>query len=558
MQALTACWIMKAGPKFEATVRNKEKANPRFAFLLPWNQYHSYYRLQLVNILGQDAADEVIAMRGQLTADAPADQSQAAAAGPASKQPKATNGSRPQIQGQAAASELHDQAAAAIPQGSQLAQALACTDTDLAAAATNGRDAQDQTADAPKPDSPIEHVSSDLAGVSEGDNADVAHTGPAGDTAVDPVAPSSKLASSGVTSVRSNPRFASKPGKEEPVAVQPVVEANKAAASAEDKAGAHASATHVTQEAADLPIKDATAVQPAKDKEHAAHAAALSLESVIEAQSALLQERHQRNQPDMTDEEKKAHRRRLVRQMLEAKQKSEAEAEEQRRKMQQSALAKYRQAWASDTEEEVIHMKLEDDEEYEAPEPGEIVDKPEEKAVSGPVLSAPPPSPLPSLEALIRPRQDLVYQQRVFPLSSSGDGKPSSQLNARGSRPSTGTASSSSDSEHSGDESSRRGKHRHKRSHRRSSSSSSDADSESHMRRKHNKHKRRRRPTSRRKHSSRHKRRRLESSSQEHSASRSPSRGSRKPSRHNDSADDIGDSSADALRAKVRAMLGNT
>lgn len=83
-------------------------------------------------------------------------------------------------------------------------------------------------------------------------------------------------------------------------------------------------------------------------------------------------------------------------------------------------------------QEEVIHMKLEDDEEYEAPEPGEIVDKPEEKAVSGPVLSAPPPSPLPSLEALIRPRQDLVYQQRVFPLSSSGDRKPSSQLNARG------------------------------------------------------------------------------------------------------------------------------
>ena len=36
--------VQKAGPKFEATVRNKEKANPRFAFLLPWNQYHQYYR----------------------------------------------------------------------------------------------------------------------------------------------------------------------------------------------------------------------------------------------------------------------------------------------------------------------------------------------------------------------------------------------------------------------------------------------------------------------------------------------------------------------------------
>lgn len=36
--------------------------------------------------------------------------------------------------------------------------------------------------------------------------------------------------------------------------------------------------------------------------------------------------------------------------MLETKQKSQAEAEEEKRKMQQSALAKYRQAFASDTE----------------------------------------------------------------------------------------------------------------------------------------------------------------------------------------------------------------
>ena len=77
-------------------------------------------------------------------------------------------------------------------------------------------------------------------------------------------------------------------------------------------------------------------------------------------------------------------------------------------------------------------MKLEDDEEYEAPEPGEIVDEPEGKPVSGPVLSAPPPSPLPSLEALIRPRQDLVPQQRTFPLPFSAGGKPASQSNDRG------------------------------------------------------------------------------------------------------------------------------
>lgn len=77
-------------------------------------------------------------------------------------------------------------------------------------------------------------------------------------------------------------------------------------------------------------------------------------------------------------------------------------------------------------------MKLEDDEGYEAPEPGEIVDEPEGKPVSGPVLSAPPPSPLPSLEALIRPRQDLVPQQRTFPLPSSAGAKQT-QATGRGS-----------------------------------------------------------------------------------------------------------------------------
>ncbi len=39
-----------------------------------------------------------------------------------------------------------------------------------------------------------------------------------------------------------------------------------------------------------------------------------------------------------------------MRQMLEAKQKSDEDAEEQRRKEQQLALAKYRQAFASDAE----------------------------------------------------------------------------------------------------------------------------------------------------------------------------------------------------------------
>ena len=77
-------------------------------------------------------------------------------------------------------------------------------------------------------------------------------------------------------------------------------------------------------------------------------------------------------------------------------------------------------------------MKVEDDEEYEAPEPGEIVDQPEAKPVSGPVLSAPPPSPLPSLEALIRPRQDMLPQQRMFPIGRLDDNKQAARADTEG------------------------------------------------------------------------------------------------------------------------------
>lgn len=34
----------KHGVQFEAKVRKQEKANPKFAFLLPWHPYHSHYR----------------------------------------------------------------------------------------------------------------------------------------------------------------------------------------------------------------------------------------------------------------------------------------------------------------------------------------------------------------------------------------------------------------------------------------------------------------------------------------------------------------------------------
>ena len=64
------------------------------------------------------------------------------------------------------------------------------------------------------------------------------------------------------------------------------------------------------QSSADQSIEQEVVSQPIEQEQHAAHAAALSLEAVIEAQGALLQERQQQHQPNMTEEAKKAHRRR--------------------------------------------------------------------------------------------------------------------------------------------------------------------------------------------------------------------------------------------------------
>ena len=61
-------------------------------------------------------------------------------------------------------------------------------------------------------------------------------------------------------------------------------------------------------------------------------------------------------------------------------------------------------------------MVEEDDEDHEPLEPGEWVEQPEQKPVVGPVLSVAERGALPSLEDLIKPRQDVSSQQRVFPL----------------------------------------------------------------------------------------------------------------------------------------------
>lgn len=36
--------VQKSGVKFEASIRKREKSNPRFGFLMPGHRYHDFYR----------------------------------------------------------------------------------------------------------------------------------------------------------------------------------------------------------------------------------------------------------------------------------------------------------------------------------------------------------------------------------------------------------------------------------------------------------------------------------------------------------------------------------
>ncbi|KND03515.1 uncharacterized protein SPPG_00996 [Spizellomyces punctatus DAOM BR117] len=39
-----ASFVARNGPSFEAKVKEKNRGDPRFAFLLPWNEFHMYYK----------------------------------------------------------------------------------------------------------------------------------------------------------------------------------------------------------------------------------------------------------------------------------------------------------------------------------------------------------------------------------------------------------------------------------------------------------------------------------------------------------------------------------
>ena len=63
-------FVARNGSNFEATVRRREKGNPKFAFLLPWNEYHWYYRQKLAEALGEDGMDRLLGSAGAVSANA--------------------------------------------------------------------------------------------------------------------------------------------------------------------------------------------------------------------------------------------------------------------------------------------------------------------------------------------------------------------------------------------------------------------------------------------------------------------------------------------------------
>ncbi|KAH8555465.1 alternative splicing regulator-domain-containing protein [Umbelopsis sp. PMI_123] len=46
----TAAFVAKAGPSLESKIKENNIGNPKFAFLQPWNEYHTYYRSRVDDI----------------------------------------------------------------------------------------------------------------------------------------------------------------------------------------------------------------------------------------------------------------------------------------------------------------------------------------------------------------------------------------------------------------------------------------------------------------------------------------------------------------------------
>ena len=190
--------------------------------------HHAGCRQQLVDILGQATADEVIALRtpvaSEIAAAQPAsgvDRHQQSGTAPIGK---ATDSQT----SQAAAADLHDQASAAIPAGSQLANALADADTasisiskhsgppavSVISLSTAAAAAAAATVDSVKTEADTAQLSQ--PGVDAAVEAEAQVKAEAASSTPWPAA--GRPSPSAVTVVRSNPRFASKPIKLEPAA----------------------------------------------------------------------------------------------------------------------------------------------------------------------------------------------------------------------------------------------------------------------------------------------------------------------------------------------------
>ncbi len=183
-----------------------------------------------MDVLGQATADEVIALRGHMSPEASASQPDAALASPAGTA-AAINATIPPQAAQEAAEDLHDPAAAAIPQDSSLAQTLTSAEKEHVSAATAGTTTDIPAADGQSLAAVKAEPAAAQAGAADAvDSKAAARMADADDgghvsrnaspNAAPQASARSKLASSGVTVVRSNPRFASKPLREESDAVQ--------------------------------------------------------------------------------------------------------------------------------------------------------------------------------------------------------------------------------------------------------------------------------------------------------------------------------------------------
>ena len=170
-------------------------------------------RQQLVEVLGQAMADEVITLRAGSSSEAPKTQPVADTAPLQPSSPAAISKASDAQVSQAAAEDLHLQADAAIPAGSQLAESLARVSSDDEAASQKGGTASavgstaadlHVRAESDQQDPPAD------SSTAEGAEGQVAPEAPEA-TSSSPAAAAGRMPPRGVTVLRSDPRFASKP-----------------------------------------------------------------------------------------------------------------------------------------------------------------------------------------------------------------------------------------------------------------------------------------------------------------------------------------------------------